>query len=74
MCRWWIATLIGVGRARPLESSALVSIMDMDSERQLSSDFGTRSFPALLYFKKGELAGKQVGKQGKAEMVASLAS
>lgn len=58
--------------AADFEGKAVISKVNVDHESEISSDFGIRSIPALLYFKKGELAGKQVGLQSKAAMAASL--
>ncbi len=58
--------------AADFEGKAVISKVNVESESEISSDFGIRSIPALLYFKKGELAGKQVGLQSKASIAASL--
>jgi thioredoxin 1 len=58
--------------AADFEGKAVIAKVNVDTESEISSDFGIRSIPALLYFKKGELAGKQVGLQSKTAMTASL--
>ncbi len=54
------------------EGKAVVAKVDVDAETEISAAYGIRSIPALLYFKKGELASKQVGLQSKVAMAASL--
>ncbi|MFN0015221.1 MAG: thioredoxin [Saprospiraceae bacterium] len=51
---------------------AVISKVNVDAESEISTVYGIRSVPALLYFKKGELAGRQVGLQSKVAMAASL--
>ncbi len=58
--------------AADFEGKAVITKVDVDAEPEISSEFGIRSIPALLYFKKGELAGRQVGLQSKTAMAASL--
>lgn len=58
--------------AADFEGKAVIAKVNVDTETEISTDFGIRSIPALLYFKKGELAGKQVGLQSKTAMTASL--
>ncbi len=58
--------------AADFEGKAVIAKVNVDTESGISTDFGIRSIPALLYFKKGELAGKQVGLQSKTAMTASL--
>lgn len=58
--------------AADFEGKAVISKVNVDQESEISSEFGIRSIPALLYFKKGELASKQVGLQSKASMAANL--
>ncbi len=58
--------------AADFEGKAVIAKVNVDNESEISADFGIRSIPALLYFKKGELADKQVGLQSKTAMTASL--
>lgn len=58
--------------AAEFEGKAVIAKVNVDAESEISTDFGIRSIPALLYFKKGELAGKQIGLQSKTAMAASL--
>lgn len=58
--------------AADFEGKAVIAKVNVDTESEISSIYGIRSIPALLYFKKGELAGKQVGLQSKTVMSASL--
>lgn len=45
------------------EGTATIAKVNVDSNPELSQTFGVRSIPALFYFKKGELVGKQQGAQ-----------
>jgi thioredoxin 1 len=58
--------------ATEFEGKAIVSKVNVDNEPEIAAAFEIRSIPALLYFKKGELAGKLVGLQSKAAIAASL--
>ena len=69
-CKALHPTLVSL--AADFEGKAVISKVNVDAESEISSDFGIRSIPALLYFKKGELASKQVGLQSKAAMAANL--
>lgn len=58
--------------AADFEGKAVIAKVNVDAESEISADFGIRSIPALLYFKKGELAAKQIGLQSKADMASNL--
>jgi thioredoxin 1 len=58
--------------AADFEGKAVISKVNVDAETEISADFGIRSIPALLYFKKGELVTKQVGLQSKTAIAANL--
>lgn len=58
--------------AADFEGKAVISKVNVDAESEISSDFGIRSIPALLYFKKGEVVIKQVGLQSKTAIAANL--
>ncbi len=58
--------------AADFEGKAVIAKVNVDTESEISSDFGIRSIPALLYFKKGELVTKQVGLQSKTAIAANL--
>jgi len=58
--------------ADDFEGKAVIAKVNVDDESEISAVYGIRSIPALLYFKNGELAGKQVGLQSKMVMSASL--
>jgi thioredoxin 1 len=47
--------------AGELEGQAVIAKMDVDSNPQVSMQFGIRSIPTLMVFKNGELVDKQVG-------------
>ena len=46
--------------------------VNVDHNQELSAQFGVRSIPALFYFKKGELAGKQMGLQPQSTIAKNL--
>ncbi|MCB0518442.1 MAG: thioredoxin [Lewinellaceae bacterium] len=58
--------------ATDFDGKAVISKVNVDHEPELSADYEIRSIPALLYFKNGKLAGKQVGLQSKAAIANSL--
>jgi len=43
------------------EGKAIVGKVDVDSNPGISSKFGIRNIPTILFFKNGEIADKQVG-------------
>ncbi len=51
--------------ATEFDGKAVVSKINVDSNPELSQQFGVRSIPALFYFQNGELVGKQNGLQSK---------
>lgn len=54
------------------EGKATIAKVNVDQSPELSQQFGVRSIPALFYFKKGELANKQVGVQTQTAIANSL--
>ncbi|MFS4493491.1 thioredoxin [Maribacter sp. 2308TA10-17] len=46
---------------KEFEGKAVISKINVDKNPELSSIFQVRSIPALFYFKKGKIAGKQNG-------------
>ncbi len=54
--------------ATEFDGKAVVSKINVDSNPELSQQFGVRSIPALFYFQNGELVGKQNGLQSKASI------
>ena len=47
--------------ANDYDGKAIVGKLDVDSNPAVSSKFGVRSIPTLLFFKNGEVVDKQVG-------------
>ena len=47
--------------AEQYEGKALVVKCDVDSSPNVAAKFGIRNIPTVLFFKKGEIADKQVG-------------
>ncbi len=54
------------------EGKAKIVKINIDQDPELSAQFGVRSIPSLLYFKNGELAGRQVGLQPKSSITNNL--
>ncbi|MFT5168812.1 MAG: thioredoxin 1 [Saprospiraceae bacterium] len=54
------------------EGKAKIVKVNVDQNQELSIQFGVRSIPALFYFKKGELVGKQQGLQPKVAITQKL--
>lgn len=69
-CRALHPTLESV--AKDFEGKAIIGKVDVDEEPELSMKYGVTSIPAILYFKNGELIGRQVGNQPKAAISAVL--
>lgn len=51
---------------------AVVTKMDVDSNPVTAAKFGIRNIPTILFFKKGEVAGKQVGAVPKTILASKL--
>ena len=51
---------------------AIVTKLDVDSNPGTTAKFGIRNIPAVLFFKNGEVADKQVGAVPKSNLVAKL--
>lgn len=49
--------------SQEFDGKVTIAKVNVDKNPELSAKFGIRSIPALFYFKKGEVAGKQVGLQ-----------
>jgi thioredoxin 1 len=54
--------------AHEMEGQAIVAKVDVDSNPNLSVQYGIRSIPALMIFKNGKVVEKMVGIQPKAEL------
>jgi len=51
---------------------AVVAKLDVDSNPGVTSRYGIRNIPTILFFKNGEVADKQVGAVPKSTIVAKL--
>lgn len=58
--------------ASEYEGKALIGKCDVDDNDDVSSEFGIRNIPTVLFFKNGQLVDKQVGSAPKATYVAKL--
>jgi thioredoxin 1 len=47
--------------SKEYEGKALIGKLDVDSNPNVSVEFGIRSIPTLLFFKNGQVVDKQVG-------------
>lgn len=54
------------------EDVAVIGKVDVDSNPEISSKFGIRSIPTLLYFKNGEMVDRVVGAVGKSALELKL--
>ena len=53
---------------------AVVGKLDVDSNPEVSTKYGIRSIPTLLFFKNGEMVEKQIGAVPKTVMASKLQS
>ncbi len=60
--------------SKDFDGKATIAKVNVDENPELSQQFGVTSIPALFYFKKGELAGKQVGLQTQTAIANNLNS
>ncbi len=58
--------------AEELADEVSVYKVNVDENAALAAEYGVRSIPTLLVFRKGELAEQVVGNKDKAELVASF--
>ena len=58
--------------ATEYEGKALIGKYHVDEENELSTEYGVRSIPTILFFKDGKLADKQVGASPKASIKAKI--
>jgi len=56
------------------EGQAVIGKVDVDSNPQISMDYGIRNIPTILFFKNGEVVDKQVGVVPKNVLVQKLQS
>ena len=54
------------------EGRAVVTKLDVDSNPEVSSKFGIRNIPTILFFKNGQIVDKQVGAVPKNVLVSKL--
>lgn len=58
--------------AEDYKDKVIVGKLDVDSNPAVSSKYGIRNIPTVLYFKNGEVADKQVGAVPKGSLVSKL--
>jgi thioredoxin 1 len=58
--------------SKEYEGKAVVGKVNVDQNSNISSNYGIRNIPTLLYFKNGILVDKQVGVVPKATLAAKL--
>ncbi|MGI6320732.1 MAG: thioredoxin [Bacteroidales bacterium] len=58
--------------SKEFEGKAVIGKLDVDSNFDVTSQFGIRNIPTILFFKGGEIADKQVGFAPKETLAAKL--
>ncbi len=58
--------------SKEYDGRAVVTKMDVDSNPGTAAKFGIRNIPTILFFKKGEIADKQVGAVPKTILASKL--
>jgi thioredoxin 1 len=58
--------------AKEYEAKAVVGKLDVDSNPTVTTKFGIRNIPTILFFKGGEIVDKQVGAVPKSVIAAKL--
>lgn len=58
--------------AEDYKDKVIVGKLDVDSNPGVSSKYGIRNIPTVLYFKNGQVADKQVGAVPKGSLVSKL--
>ena len=58
--------------AEEYEGKAVIGAIDVDSNPNVTVEYGVRNIPTLLFFKGGELVDKQVGAVPKAVLAEKL--
>jgi thioredoxin 1 len=58
--------------SKEYEGKAVVGKLDVDSNPAVTSKFGIRNIPTILFFKGGEIVDKQVGAVPKSVIAAKL--
>ncbi len=54
------------------EGRAVVGKLDVDANQEFAAKYGVRNIPTVLFFKNGEVVGKQVGVAPKSTYVQAL--
>ncbi|MEI6137873.1 MAG: thioredoxin [Mariniphaga sp.] len=60
--------------SKDYDGRALITKVDVDSNAGIAARFGIRNIPTILFFKNGEVAGKQVGAVPKSILSAKIDS
>ncbi len=58
--------------SKEYDGKAVIGKMDVDSNPNISMQFGIRNIPALLYFKNGQVVDKQIGAVPKSVLAGKL--
>ncbi len=58
--------------SKQYDGKAVIGKMDVDSNPEISSRFGIRSIPTVLFFKNGQVVDKQVGVVPKSKLEEKL--
>lgn len=58
--------------ATEYEGKVIIGKCDVDENGDVAAEYGIRNIPTVLFFKNGELVGKQVGSAPKSAYVAKI--
>lgn len=58
--------------AQVYEDKVIIGKMDVDENNEITSRYGIRNIPTLLFFKEGQLIDKQVGATQKSALVQKI--
>lgn len=58
--------------AKEYEGKAIIGKVDVDNNDEVTSKFGIRNIPTILFFKNGEVVDKQVGVAQKSALVEKI--
>jgi thioredoxin 1 len=56
------------------KNKAVIGKVNVDSESEISSEYGITSIPTLLFFKDGEIVDKHIGSASKSQLEEKLNS